>query len=347
MFPNKTSSAFLSLKFNRIEELDTDGEGVAGHVVSSLAGLTPTFSTGAQAGAGGGKRPNWGANGGDRRGRARKAAAWRRIAPADAHARRVRRPGRRPRPPDRQRARAHCPAPLLASSGVRTSGDTDYTYVKMVFESQLRLPPCPVEERPSPRKGAKGSLAGASRLGGAKGAAAAAAAQADGDLPVIKTLGDSSLAAAIASLTSDPPPRPEAMQMRHLLADGKRGLLPKPTGEPATLVTGNTRAPVKLSYTPAGKAPEPGYPLMSAALSKDGRDPFAKLVSTPKLTSSGVSVIATAPQPPLAAPAGNAPVITLMFFFGMTANKTFAYGKGNAVHVPADGLKFNIEAANW
>jgi hypothetical protein len=47
IFPNKTSSSYLTLKFNRIEELDDDGKAVYGHAITSLAGLTPTYSTGA------------------------------------------------------------------------------------------------------------------------------------------------------------------------------------------------------------------------------------------------------------------------------------------------------------
>jgi hypothetical protein len=53
IFPNKTSSAYLTLKFNRIEELDASGRGVYGHAITSLSGLTPAYSTGALDGAGG------------------------------------------------------------------------------------------------------------------------------------------------------------------------------------------------------------------------------------------------------------------------------------------------------
>jgi hypothetical protein len=48
VFPNKTSSAYLTLKFNRVEELDTSGRGVYGHAITSLAGLTPSYTTGAR-----------------------------------------------------------------------------------------------------------------------------------------------------------------------------------------------------------------------------------------------------------------------------------------------------------
>ena len=30
-----------------------------------------------------------------------------------------------------------------------------------------------------------------------------------------------------------------------------------------------------------------------------------------------------------------------------TATRHHSYGKGNSVTVPADGVKFNIEASNW
>jgi len=46
VFPNKTSSSFLSLKFNKVEELDAGGKSVYGHSISSLAALTPTYTTG-------------------------------------------------------------------------------------------------------------------------------------------------------------------------------------------------------------------------------------------------------------------------------------------------------------
>jgi len=46
VFPNKTSSSFLSLKFNKVEELDASGKPVYGHAISSLSALQPIYTTG-------------------------------------------------------------------------------------------------------------------------------------------------------------------------------------------------------------------------------------------------------------------------------------------------------------
>jgi hypothetical protein len=167
----------------------------------------------------------------------------------------------------------------------------------------------------------------------------------------IKTLGDSKLAATIAQLTAvtiDPPPRPEAMMTRRLA----EAVVLAPQQAPASVL------PSKLvSYTRANGAQlAPMQSIVAPTvgadgLTKDGKDPFAPLVTVaPGRTAGQVSVVTGPVARGTVAPAvttGGAPSITVTFFFGMTANKTFAYGKGNSINVPADGVKFNIEAANW
>lgn len=56
VFPNKTANAYLTLKFNRIEELDVAGNAVFGHAITSLSGLTPSYSAGAHWDAAGPRR---------------------------------------------------------------------------------------------------------------------------------------------------------------------------------------------------------------------------------------------------------------------------------------------------
>ncbi|KAI8467404.1 MAG: hypothetical protein J3K34DRAFT_471694 [Monoraphidium minutum] len=286
VFPNRTSSAYLTLKFGRVEEQDQVGKAVYGHSVQSLAGLTPTYST-----------------------------------------------------------------------GLRTSGDTDYTYVKMVFDgSSLKLPDCPTEEELvklglAPTAADKAAAAAAAKKGraGAGGAAAGAAAgqQLLPESQPVHTLGDSRLAATIAALTSftaDPPPRPEAMM------GARRRLAQAGAGAPGGLA--RVSKLVAYSRAPLREMPSVvGAVIGDNGLTKDGRDPFAELITKPPRGGGGsVSVItgnSFTPESGRSAQGGGAPTITLTFFFGMTANKTFAYGKGNSIQVPADGVKFNIEATNW
>jgi hypothetical protein len=215
---------------------------------------------------------------------------------------------------------------------VRASGDTDYTYVKMVYDaSALKLPECPTQEKLE-ELGLVPPPAPAAKLGAAKAPGSAPAAQQGGqqeelEEAPIRTLGDSRLAAAIAQLTGEAPP---PMRAEAITAGAARRLQGQ---RPMTL----------LPPRPIGGAPAK---MVNGLLANQaGRDPFAGIISKPTTTTSGVSVV----REQYVAPTnyGTAPSITLTFFFGMTANKTFAYGKAYNVAVPADGLKFNIEAANW
>jgi hypothetical protein len=267
---------------------------------------------------------------------------------------------------------------------VRTSGDTDYTYVKMVFDSaQLKLPECPSEEKlaelglitpPAPGAAAGTKGAGAKSAPGAGkvpfgGPAGSGAAAAQGAAPVpepppIKTLGDSKLAAAIAALTAsqDPPPRPEAaINARRLAEAAVTPAVGASIAAPAAAPAATSAAPKPKPAAPRAQnliRPRPATPRAQPAaapaigpltplVGANGRDPFAGLVSKPTATRDGSVYVVTDPSPQEAYSAGTSPTLTLTFFFGMSANKTFAYGKGNSISVPADGLKFNIEAANW
>jgi len=242
---------------------------------------------------------------------------------------------------------ANPPTNRAAHAGVRASGDTDYTYVKLVFDAgALKLPQCPTQAEleklglaPPPAPPTPSKIAGKPLGGpGTQQQQQQQGAQAEEGELAIKTLGDSRLAAAIAALTAEPtvPMRAEAITA----GAARRLLQPNPQQEKITLLPNRPRV-TKPSMMVNG--------LMNPLSSKDSKDPFAGLISHPASTTYGaVSVVRSDPSQsnPLAT-YGSAPTITLTFFFGMSANKTFAYGKGYNVHVPADGVKFNIEAANW
>lgn len=269
---------------------------------------------------------------------------------------------------------------------MRTSGETDYTYVKLEFDGYaLQLPDCPSEEKLAelgliPKKGdaaASGaSSPSAKSQGGGGGLSQQQQEQREREreaenLPEIKTLGDSRLAAAIAALTAgDDKPSDAAAE-----------------GGPARRLLGASGG-----HTPLGRE-----------VFKDGKDPFEGLVTKPETGAQrGAVHVISQPAGGPAVSSGAAPSIAITFFFGMSANKTvsrlclclvvcalcvsidcdeggaskrtprqgsrqhplcvrrsfsnpaaytqppqFAYGKGNSVTVPADGVKFNIEASNW
>jgi hypothetical protein len=241
---------------------------------------------------------------------------------------------------------------------VRSAGDTDYTFVKMTFEARaLKLPACPTPEKlaelglepaaPAPARGKQPLLtSGIVRAGGTSGGAAqqqqlqggGGGGVPDEGAPRIKTLGDSQLAAAIAELTGglDPPPRPEMLPNRRRLAQ-----------DDGDWAAQHQNAPV-IQIPQHPWYPRPSMLVASASGAAAAADPFAKFISRGAGAAGAVSVVApeqTQWDPPRKD--NGQPSITLTFFFGMTADKTFAYGKGNSVMVPADGVKFNIEAANW
>lgn len=245
---------------------------------------------------------------------------------------------------------------------MRTSGETDYTYVKMVFPAAaLKLPECPSEEKlaelgitpaagtGASRTGARAGAAGRAAARAAAGAAALRPAAYEPEGEPVRTLGDSRLAAAIAELTAvtaDPPPRPEAVDAH------KRRLAQAAPAVQGEAASGGAPSAI-MGYGRQGsvlRVPSVFTPQIEASgMTKDGRDPFAQLITRAKPGSAGaVSVVTGAPAAvALAVTAGGAPSISITFFFGMTANKTFAYGKGNSIVVPADGLKWNIEAERW
>ena len=242
IFPNKTSSSYLSLRFGRVEELDARGRPVYGHAVPSLAALKPSYS-----------------------------------------------------------------------SGVRASGDADYTYVRLEFDgAALSLPGCPSEDKlrelgllPSPEEEA----AAAAAKGGARPEAAAGqqqqqrrqqqqqAGDEDDDAGAnVKTLGDSRLAAAIAALTAAEP------------ADKKDA------------AAAARRLRRLQGYAPVSRD------------AFDGRDPFEGLVTRPEAGGARGSVHVVQ-EPGGGAPAaagGSSPRIAVTFFFGMSANKTVRAGGGGA-----------------
>jgi hypothetical protein len=397
IYPNRTSNAWLSLKFNRVEELDQLGRSVYGHAIPSIATLTPTYTTGGCAGRHGGAGCGAACRGllpADRcaaeafcigwkldrrrgdllRGEASQDAtqAWaaiRRLAPCPAYTRAAA-PAlagecSSPHPPRRSPARMTAASPAhRPSPGVRSSGETDYTYVKLTFEGhQLKLPSCPSPEKLAELGLEPIAAAPAPQMPGlkspaARGGAGVPAGQqqqqqqqqqvaggGDGGPPRIKTLGDSQLAATIAELTGGltdaPPPRPE------MLPNRRRAL---------RQANGASWGPHTPQGTPVVQIPQhPWYPRPSMlvapaqGLAGAGGDPFAQFITRNQgVATGGVSVV-PGDQAKWDPPQQNngAPSLTLTFFFGMNADKTFAYGKGNNIVVPADGLKFNIEAANW